>query len=193
MVETLLYIHGFDSTPDSFKGQALRRYLQDVHPNIDYVAPQLGNDPNLAIAQLSSIIEAAKGSVSLVGSSLGGFYALVLAQRFSLRAALVNPAIYPNVSVQGLLGWNTHSYTGERFELTAQHVSDLECLQVEPQAHEYQNYLLMLQSGDETLDFLQASQRFSAMRCIIEYGGDHSFVGFDRWLPELTKFLRIGQ
>lgn len=191
MTPNLLFIHGFDSSPASYKANLTREYVQRHCPGLEFIAPQIPNDPSQAVALLQQIIEDRKGELALLGSSLGGFYALHMAQRYDLRAVLVNPAVEPHRLIQPMLGWHTHSYTGEYFELTQAHADTLAAMQVSLQAHEYQNFMLLLQSGDETLDFLQASARFPAMRAVIEYGGDHTFTGFERWMPEITKFLRL--
>lgn len=191
MTSALLFIHGFDSSPASYKGVLTRDYLARCRSSVEFIAPQIPNDPLAACELLQQIIEDHTGQIALMGSSLGGFYALHMAKRYALRAVLVNPAVEPHKLIQPMLGWHTHSYTGERFELTQAHADALAAMQVELQAHEYQNFMLLLQSGDETLDFLQASDRFTAMRAVIEYGGDHTFTGFERWLPEIVEFLRL--
>lgn len=190
----LLYIHGFQSSPKSFKAQQTEAYLRAQHPDIELITPQLPVYPQDALALLESIIaEQAEsgGKIGLIGSSLGGFFALNLAQRFDLRAVLINPSVYPFETIAAYLGDLVQPYTGEHFSLTKQHMADLQQMQVELQADEYQNFLLLLQTGDETLDFSKASAHLHSVRSVIEYGGDHSFVGFERWLPEVIRFLRL--
>jgi len=142
------------------------------------------------LAYLKDIIEAhSERKVALIGSSLGGYFALSLAQQFGLRAVLVNPSIYPFKTITQYLGNQVNPYTNEQFTLKEEHINELQNMQVLLQADEYQNYLLLLQTGDETLDFTEASAYLSSSRAIIEYGGNHSFVRFDRWLPEIMAFF----
>lgn len=188
----LIYIHGFHSSPLSIKAQQTKQYLQHVRPDIEFIAPQLVVQPEAALMQLKQLIESHKGRpIALMGSSLGGFFALNIGQHFGLRTALINPSVDPDVTIAQYLGEQVQPYTNERYELTTKHIQELVAMQTKLQPHEYQNFMLMLQTGDETLDFRKASARLKSMRAVIEYGGDHSFASFERWLPEILNFLDI--
>ncbi|MFK8019652.1 MAG: YqiA/YcfP family alpha/beta fold hydrolase [Pseudomonadales bacterium] len=190
MSPLVLYVHGFQSSPQSAKAQQCKKYLQRSSPELEFLAPQIPSYPLQAIRLLKAIIERNAGRrVVLLGSSLGGYYALHLAQHFGLRAALINPSIYPFKTIAQYLGPQINPYTNEQFTLQERHISELQNMQVRLQADEYQNFLLLLQTGDETLDFTEASAYLCGARAIIEYGGNHSFVGFNRWLPEIMAFL----
>ncbi len=129
--------------------------------------------------------------MGLIGSSLGGYYALNLAVRFDLPAVLVNPAVSAHLDLAKHQGEHVHPYTGEQFEVGEEQLAALAELHVQPQANEYQKILLLVQTGDETLDYQKACAQLSKARRIIEYGGDHSFTHFERWLPEIIRFLRL--
>ncbi len=188
----LIYIHGFHSSPLSIKAQQTKQYLQRCRPEVAFIAPQLAVHPEPAIEQLKTLLlENKHRQIALMGSSLGGFFALYLGQQFGLRTVLINPSVNPDVTIAQYLGEQIQPYTQERYELNEGHMQTLTSMQVNLQPHEYQNFMLMLQTGDETLDFRQASARLSSMRAIIEYGGDHSFINFERWLPEILHFLDI--
>ena len=187
-----VYIHGFHSSPLSIKAQQTQQYLLDNRPDIEFIAPQLAVHPKPALMQLQNIVESQKHRpIALMGSSLGGFFALNIGQQFGLRTVLINPSVNPDATIAQYLGEQLQPYTNERYQLTAAHIRELENMQVELQRHEYQNFMLMLQTADETLDFRKASARLRSMRSIIEYGGDHSFKNFEKWLPEILKFLAI--
>src|SRR5207253_3468665 len=96
-LRTIVYLHGFISSPQSRKAVMLGDYLRQCIGDIGYRVPQLHHRPVHAMAQ----IEAACAGVdpahlTLVGSSLGGFYATVMAERLGCRAALLNPAVHPH-------------------------------------------------------------------------------------------------
>ena len=88
----LLYIHGFLSSPQSFKAQQTRLWLAKNHPEIDFYCPQLPPYPAGAQFILESLVESLfPQPVYLMGSSLGGFWATWLAEKYNLRAILINP------------------------------------------------------------------------------------------------------
>lgn len=188
----LLYIHGFQSSPQSHKAQLTAHYIAQNELDCDIAIPQLDVYPQAALAQLLNIIEQNEGrEISLIGSSLGGYFALHIAHRYGLRAALINPSIYPYETIAAHLGPQVQPYTGEHFELQAQHMEQLRAMAVKIRPHEYQNFLLLLQTGDETLNYAEAASCLYSVRSVIEYGGDHSFTGFSRWLPEIAHFLQL--
>lgn len=126
----------------------------------------------------------------LIGSSLGGFYANYLVEKSGCKAVLVNPAVYPYDLLQAYLGPQSNQYTGESYTLGSQDMVELRDLAVAQMKCPANRYLL-LQTADETLDFSQASDYFSGCKSVIEYGGDHSFQRFERWLPSIAKFLEL--
>ena len=190
---SLIYIHGFNSSPRSTKAELLSRYIREQHYPISFQAPQLPSTPSAAISCLARVIEAeAEGRVALVGSSLGGYYAAYFAERYGLRAVLINPAIGAYHLLSKYIGENHNPYSGEVYTLGDQHMIELRAL--ETQRHRQpSNLLLMVQTGDETLDFRLATRQYHRSPCIIEYGGDHRFRGFVRWLPFICHFLRIAR
>jgi predicted esterase YcpF (UPF0227 family) len=190
-LKTIFYLHGYNSSPQSHKAQLCGRYFQHCqHAGqalIDYQVPQLSYAPALAIAQLQSLIANAEQPL-LIGSSLGGYYANYLAQQFDCKAVLINPAIYPDHLLVDYLGPQRNDYTGETYTLSEQHMIELQALSVDGIRQPEQRWVL-LQTGDETLDYSQASAYYRRCKTVIEYGGDHSFQNFARWLPAITDFL----
>ena len=194
----LIYIHGFNSSPASFKASLLRKYVEQVHAREALLVPHLPHDPLQAIDQLKTLIEkhlkpGQKGRLyplCLIGSSLGGYYATWLAEHYPCRAVLVNPAVRPYELFEDYLGPNTNPYTGEQYELTLDHVNKLRQLEVAAITSP-DRYLLMLQTGDEVLDYKQAIEKYAAVPSIVEEGGGHEFMGFDRHLETVLAFCGI--
>ncbi|MCH8499672.1 MAG: esterase YqiA [Marinobacter sp.] len=185
----LLYLHGFNSSPKSQKANELRSWLATGNWPLDLQVPQLGFDPQQALAVAASAIAAAGPRIKgIVGSSLGGYYAAVLSHRFGLPAALVNPAVYPYRLLRDYLGPQHNPYSGEHYTLTEAHVAALEAMDPgEPD--DPGRLLLLLQTGDETLDYRQALARYPASPAWIQAGGDHRFQHFERVLPAIMAFL----
>ena len=185
----ILYLHGFCSSPESWKatllGDAMRaRGLADR-----FFCPALSPVPNEAIAQAENILHSQNGPLTLIGSSLGGFYSTYLAEKHDLRAALVNPAVVAPLSLNAYIGTQENLYTGETFEFTAEHIEQLralECGTITPE-----RYLLLVETGDEVLDYQQAVNRYAGCRQEVFAGGDHSFTRFPDLLPQLFEFCRL--
>lgn len=187
----LLYIHGFNSSPASGKARAFADHCRAQLPDAQVLVPDLSHDPAEAMACLDAICAGTGGVDLLVGSSLGGYYATWLAERYNCRAALVNPAVAPHRHLgTEFLGWHRNQYTGREYQLTAGHVAALagfECRELRNPG----NYLLLVQTGDEVLDYRLATALYRHSRQIVQEGGDHGFRGFDRMLPEILAFAGL--
>ena len=190
MSGSILYIHGFNSAPESRKATQLISVMQRMGLGDQLRVPALHHHPREAMAQLTAAINEMDRPL-LVGSSLGGYYATWLAQQHGLKALLVNPAVSPHRMFDGYLGTQTNLYSGETWELTLDHVQALAELEVAaPQ--DPQRYQVWLQTGDETLDYRNAEKYYKACVLRIQAGGDHSYQGFAQQLPALLNFAGIG-
>tara|TARA_R110001592_G_scaffold62390_1_gene190978 strand:+ start:227 stop:841 length:615 start_codon:yes stop_codon:yes gene_type:complete len=198
--QNILYIHGFNSSPYSLKAELTRQYFCDNFPEVNFVCPQLATSPNAAISQLEHILRAKSIDSTnneawfLIGSSLGGYFANYLANKYQLHAVLINPAIKPFTLLEDYIGEQKNTYTNTIYQVTEQHMVDLKAIeQSAPSFDDEQknNYLIMVQTGDEVLDYQQAVDKYQHCRLIVEQGGDHSFIGFEEKLPIIADFLRL--
>ncbi|WP_148861686.1 YqiA/YcfP family alpha/beta fold hydrolase [Marinobacter fonticola] len=187
----LIYLHGFKSSPQSQKVTELREWLAAHELPIELVAPAVGFSPNEAIARIERDIAAsADRPCALMGSSLGGYYATVLGARHNLRSVLINPAVAPYRLLRTYIGVQENLYTGERFEVEEAHMDELEAM--DPgQLTQPRQFLVLLQSGDETLDYREAVMRYPQSPQWIQPGGDHRFQNFTRTLPAALAFLGL--
>ncbi|WP_432697463.1 YqiA/YcfP family alpha/beta fold hydrolase [Marinobacterium sp. YM272] len=187
-----IYVHGFNSSPASWKAQLFKRALEERGIGERFRCPKLSHWPEQAIAQLNAELErAAAEPVVLIGSSLGGYYSSYLmeqaAQRDSLRAVLINPAVRPYELLSEWLGENTNLYTDEHYQLTERHLQQLLALDTpEPKAPE--RYLLLVQTADETLDYRQAVDKYRAAAQFVQPGGSHGFDRFEQLIPAIFAF-----
>ncbi|QXI43850.1 esterase [Pseudomonas wayambapalatensis] len=191
MSGSILYIHGFNSSPLSAKARQLEAVMQQLGLGDHLRVPALHHHPRQAMAQLETAI-AELGAPLLVGSSLGGYYATHLAERHGLKALLVNPAVTPHKHFDGYLGTQRNHYSEETWELTLDHVQALAELEVPP-PQDASRYQVWLQTADETLDYRHAERYYRACALRIEAGGDHSFQGFAERLPTLLAFAGIAR
>lgn len=191
MTPKLLYFHGFRSGPQSVKVQQLRASLARRGRADELWCGQLPPAPREAIALIESVLRPLLDTgveVALAGSSLGGFYAVHLAERYGLRAALINPAVVAPRTLSNYIGEHTHLYTGETFHFGEQDVDDLRALDVAAITRA-ERYLVLLETGDEVLDWWQTVQKLRGANMIIHAGGDHSLQSFPQELPRLIDFL----
>lgn len=180
MSRQLLYIHGFASSAHSAKARVLRRHFDAIY------APSLSHIPDLAIETLEEFIRALPTPPLLLGSSLGGYYALYLSQRFNLPAVLINPVVRLTSTLEQVLGMNRHYYDGSRFEFTADHLESLRKYAC-PGART-DKLLLMVQLGDALIDHRATIDFLSGARMEIEEGGDHAYENFESKINLIRRF-----
>ena len=148
---SLIYIHGFNSSPASHKAGLLRSVFEQAGCPERLVVPALPPSPVLAMAELDAAIAGA-GPVALVGSSLGGFYATWLAEHHGLKAAIVNPAVRPWRLLDKYTGIQHNYHTGEAYQFDPAWLEQLRRYEV-AELTQPENLLLLTQTGDETLDW----------------------------------------
>ena len=188
-MSTLLYLHGFNSSPESKKAQQTGRWIEQNAAATEFLCPALPPFANAAMALLEEIVaERPQGSVALVGSSMGGFLATCLVEKYDIRAALVNPAVSPHRGLDSWLGENANYYSGEKWRFEPRHIDEYRQLDP-PEINNKNNYLVLLQSGDEVLDYRDAQQRYNGCKIILESGGDHSFIDYHQHLNTIYQFL----
>jgi predicted esterase YcpF (UPF0227 family) len=187
---TILYLHGFISSPASRKAVMLGDYLRGQAPEVEYLVPELHHRPARAIAQ---VLELCRGrdpaGLLLVGSSLGGFYATVVAERTGCRAVVLNPAVHPHRHFERYLGPQENLYTGERFDLTRGHVAELAELDP-PAIRDPGKYWLIVETADEVLDYREAVAYYAGAFQSVVRGGDHSLTSFPEFVPDIVAWAR---
>lgn len=196
MKKNILHIHGFNSSPLSLKAEQTREYLKRQFPSVNFICPQLAVTPDKAIAQLEKIIEADSVDTQwyLIGSSLGGYFASYLSDKYGYLAVLVNPAIKPYELLHDYIGEQVNPYTEEVYQVTEEHIQQLKAIEpTSPNNDEERknNYLVMVQTGDEVLNYQQAVEKYQDCRLIVQQGGDHSFIDFDKNLPTISAFFQL--
>ncbi len=184
----LIYIHGFNSSPASSKAQLLKTRLEALGRGAEFAAPALPHSPAQAAALLDAFVTRHPGA-ALVGSSLGGYYAMYLAEKHGLKAVLLNPAVRPYELLARNLGPQQNFHTGERYELTARHVDELRALEVG--SINPARYLLIAATGDEVLDYRAAVAFYRGCRQIVIQGSDHGLSDFANYLNTVLDFCGV--
>lgn len=188
----LLYLHGFNSSPQSFKSQALLGFMQAQGISDRLISPQIPCIPLQAANFLDHLVmqERKHSRIVFAGSSLGGYYATWLAEKYSEKAVLVNPSVKPYETLEAYLGENRFYHSDQVWQFDQSHIEQLRELDT-PTLADPSRYMVLLQTGDETLDYREAAEKYAACKLIVEQGGDHSFQGFDRYIDALLEFTGV--
>ena len=190
----VVYLHGFRSSPSSIKATRLIEYVAAlpaaVRPRVH--VPALTDRPAAAIASVVEWIARSAGGATpaFVGSSLGGYYATHLAERYGARAVLVNPAIRPYDDLEPWRGVQTNLYTGAAFDVTQAHFDELAALEV-ARISRPDRYFLLVETGDEVLDYREAVAYYGGAWQYVRGGGDHAFTDFVAQLPAILRFCGV--
>ena len=180
----ILYIHGFGSNASGKKARQFREFFKAKGEK--FIAPSLPYIPDLAIATLEDIIENCEGEIKLIGSSLGGFYALYLSQKYQLKAVLINPAVQADITLQRAIGHGVSYYDDSKYEWNKSHVESLKKYRLTE--IDQNSIMLLLQKGDEVLDYRDAQKLLSAAMMFVEEGGTHNFENIERYFPNIAEF-----
>ena len=182
--DLILYVHGWNSHANARKAQLIEHELKN-HEIFDTASLTLKNHPKEAIKQLTEFIleKQSKYNVHLVGSSLGGYYSVFLAETLNLKAAMINPAVWAYKIFENDRGDVENLNTGEKYFIDQAWIDSLEDIFIENPTPD--RYLVLLQTGDETLDYKYAEKYFSGARIVIDEGGSHSFDGLEQKIPQI--------
>ena len=187
---TIVYLHGFNSSPQSVKGRAIARVAATLPDPPLFHLPALAHRPAQAIRDVCAWIDAAAvdpRTLALVGSSLGGYYATWLAERYGARAVVINPAIRPAEDLRPFLGRQRNPHTGAEYEVTTAHFAELAALEV-ARITRPERYFLLARTGDELLDWRVASAFYAGAFQYVAGGGDH---GWEDFAGEVASVLRF--
>lgn len=192
-VTHLLYLHGFRSSPQSFKARRIAAWLAAHRPDVVWHCPQLAPSPADAVrAVLAHVAAWPRAATGIVGSSLGGFYARVVAERLGPqpRAVLLNPAIAPARDLAAYVGEIESWHDGTRLAFRAEDVAALRELGRFVPTHP-ERYFAIIAKGDEVLDWREMAAGVAPCRVKLLEGGDHALSDFDAHLPDVLAFLGL--
>jgi predicted esterase YcpF (UPF0227 family) len=188
----VLYFHGFRSSPLSTKALRVKQALADRDPGLEFCCPQLPPSPREAIGlALAQCAHWAPEETALIGSSLGGFYASVLAEQRGGRAVLLNPAVSPDRDLATMIGEQTvWQRPEERFFFQPEFIAEL-CALKPATLTRPERYACVIAKGDEVLDWREMHDRHAGARMLLLEGSDHALTEFDEALAFLLRFLDL--
>jgi predicted esterase YcpF (UPF0227 family) len=187
----ILYLHGFRSSPQSMKGRVISERMAELGLSDQLVCPQLPASPKLAMELALSLIEGVPAhELSIIGSSLGGYYATWLAERIGCRAVLLNPAIVPLQDLDKHVGVTTQFHSDEPFEFKRDYIDELRALAVDPITRP-ERYFLIAATGDEVLDYRDMVKHYAGARQHVIDGSDHGISEFPEYVDAVLAFCGI--
>jgi uncharacterized protein len=186
----ILYLHGFRSSPRSFKARVVQERMTALGRAGDLICPQLPASPKAAMDLALLLAERyAPDNLAIVGSSLGGFYATWLAERLGVRAVLLNPAVDPASSLDKHVGVTTNWHSDDPFEFRREYVDELAAMKVE-RITRPERYFLIAATGDEVLDYRDMVAHYPGARQHLIQGSDHAISEFPQYVDEVLSFCK---
>lgn len=188
----LLYLHGFRSSPRSVKALRLQAWLHQHRPGVHWHCPQLPPSPRAALHRVQALVaDWPPQRFAVIGSSLGGFYATLVAEATGCRAVLINPAVDPARDLAAHVGEQTAFHdASRRFEFRAGFVHDLRAMKPATITRP-ERYFAVIAKGDELLDWREMSARYAGCPMRLIEGSDHGLSDFDDHLPAILHFLQL--
>jgi predicted esterase YcpF (UPF0227 family) len=195
MATTLVvYLHGFRSSPRSSKavltGQAIAALSTPEHP-FEWYCPQLVASPKASMDMVIQHIDSSKHDRLIVmGSSLGGYYANYLAEKYGCKAVALNPAVRAPRELESHVGMLTSYDTDEPYDFRPEYIDELKDLQVESISNPAR-YFLMAAKGDELLDWQEMVDFYKGSEQLVLEGSDHGISEYPEHLPQVLKFISL--
>ena len=162
----ILYLHGFRSSPRSFKARVMQERMTAAGRAGDLICPQLPASPKAAME-----------------------LALLLAERLDVRAVLLNPSVDPLKNLEHHVGVTTSWHSSEAFEFKREYIDELAALKVE-RITRPERYFLVAATGDEVLDYRDMVAHYAGARQHVIEGSDHAISEFPQYVDEVLAFCQ---
>ncbi|MGC4061258.1 MAG: YqiA/YcfP family alpha/beta fold hydrolase [Aquabacterium sp.] len=198
----LLYLHGFRSSPQSFKARMMAAHIASLNASaqggrqIAWACPQLPPSPAEAWALIRQTTQDwPVETMAVIGSSLGGFYATVLAERMGCRAAVINPAVLPARDLARYIGEQTSFHDPqEHFFFRPEFIGELEALAAHPITRP-ERYWALIAKGDEVLNWQEMVAHYMphnpGVALTLLEDSDHAVSDFGQHMPGLLHWLGL--
>lgn len=188
----LVYLHGFRSSPRSSKAvmtEEAVKALSNSDSPIEWYCPQLLASPQESMNMVTSYIDSSKSDrIIVIGSSLGGFYANYLAEKYGCKAVVLNPAVYAARELAPHVGMMTSYDSDEPFDFRPEYIDELKGLQI-AKITSPERYFLIAAKGDELLDWHEMVEFYSGAKQLVLEGSDHGIADYADHLPQVLDFI----
>nr|WP_277403059.1 YqiA/YcfP family alpha/beta fold hydrolase [Burkholderia sp. Ac-20365] len=181
-------MHGFRSSPNSFKARVMAERLAALGRGDEWCCPMLPVSPLETVALVEERVAAQKpADVTVIGSSLGGYFATHLAEKHGWRAVLLNPAVVPQRDLSHYLGEQPLWHGGGSIVVEPHHLDELRALAVAHITHP-ERYYLFAATGDEVLDYREMLAHYPGVRTKLIEGSDHAISEFPDYVDDVLAF-----
>jgi predicted esterase YcpF (UPF0227 family) len=182
----ILYLHGFRSSPNSFKARVMAARLAELGRSDEWCCPMLPVSPLETVALAESVVRGAQ-DVTVIGSSLGGYFATYLAEKHGWPAVLLNPAVVPQRDLGQYLGEQPLWHGGGSIVVEPRHLDELRALSVASITRP-ERYYLIAATGDEVLDYREMLAHYPGARTTLIEGSDHAISEFPHYVDDVLAF-----
>jgi len=187
----ILYLHGFRSSPQSMKARLTGERMAQLGRSAEFICPQLPASPRLAMELAFGLVDGVPAEhLTIIGSSLGGYYATWMAEKLGGRAVLLNPAVVPMLDLDQHVGVTTAYHSDQPFEFKREYIGELRALAV-PQVSQPERYFLLACTGDEVLDYRDMVAHYAGAKQKVVQGSDHAISEYADYLDEVLEFCGI--
>jgi len=187
----ILYLHGFRSSPASYKARIVEQRMAVLGHVSDLLCPQLPASPKAAMALALALVKDIPAvGLAIVGSSLGGFYATYIAEQLGCRAVLVNPSVDPLINLSKAVGVTTAWHSDTPFEFKQEYIAELAALKV-ARITDPARYFLLAATGDEVLDYRDMTAHYAGARQHVIQGGNHAVSNFEVYVDDVLSFCGL--
>ncbi|MCS6762904.1 MAG: esterase [Candidatus Protistobacter heckmanni] len=194
-VKLVLYLHGFRSSPQSFKSKLLAQWMTEHGLAKSWACPQLPVSPRESAELILRLVRHSgadpRTEFALIGSSLGGYYATWAAEQLGCRAALLNPATHPWTDLEKYLGEQPLWHGGGSIVVELRHLQELLELRI-PAITRPERYYLLAAKGDEVLDYCDMLAAYPDTHVRLLEGSDHGISEFADYADEVMAFCLQG-
>lgn len=179
-----IYIHGFNSDTCCRSYKDLCKILNTVQA-IGYDSSEKALDCyNNLCWQMEQHMQIEK-DINILGSSLGGFFALHMAKKYALPVVAFNPVTFPHIQLGPFLGKSMNFYTLQEWDLTEEILFSYEAIPL--QKNLSLRPTLIIGQQDETLDYSIAANFWDGEAKIIFTNDRHSIADYSLYLESIME------
>lgn len=171
-------------------GEAIKALSTADNP-IEWYCPQLLASPKQSMDMVTKHIDLSKADrMVVIGSSLGGFYANYLAEKYGCKAVALNPAVRAARELAPHVGMMTSYDSDEPFDFRPEYIDELKALQVKRISNPGR-YFLIAAKGDELLDWKEMVEFYPGSKQLILEGSDHGIADYPDHLSKVLEFISL--
>ena len=185
----IIYLHGFNSSSNSKKAKIFKNSKFVVSSGIKVFFPDLPVSPKEAIKNILGLAKSCDFKVSLIGSSLGGFYSTYIADTYNLKSININPVV-PNhlKDMKDLIGNHQNYQTDESYLFSEEMYEYLNKIKIKKLKYPL-NHLSLIQLEDEVLNHFKTLSYYKNSNLCVEKDGSHEYKEFEEKIPLILDFL----